>query len=43
MIVQLSSVKIWDTHLIGNGVYLITITDVISTESYGSQRVVIQH
>ena len=40
---RLSTVEIWDTHLIGEGVYLITIVDVISTESYGTQRVIIQH
>ena len=40
---RLSTVEIWDTQLIGEGVYLITIVDVISTESYGTQRVVIQH
>jgi len=40
---RLGTVEIWDTQLIGNGVYLITITDVLSAESYGTQKVVIQN
>ena len=40
---RLNAVEIWDTHLIGNGVYLITITDVTSAENFGTQRIVIQH
>lgn len=40
---RLSAVEIWDTELIGNGVYLITITNQTLTENYGTQRVVIQH
>lgn len=40
---RLSAVEIWDTQLIGDGVYLITITNQNNTESFGTQRVVIQH
>lgn len=40
---RLNAVEIWDTHLIGEGVYLITITDALDGDSYGTQRVVIQH
>lgn len=40
---RLNAVEIWDTHLIGDGVYLITITDVLNGENFGTQRVVIQH
>jgi hypothetical protein len=40
---RLNAIEIWDTQLIGDGVYLITITNQNDTESFGTQRVVIQH
>ncbi|NOQ75428.1 MAG: T9SS type A sorting domain-containing protein [Crocinitomix sp.] len=37
------SLFIWDTELVGNGTYLITITNENQTESLGTQKVVVQH
>jgi len=40
---RLSAVEIWDTQLIGDGLYLITITNQNNTESFATQMGVIQH
>jgi len=40
---RLSAVEVWDTSLIGEGNYLITITNMDGSVNYGTQMVVIQN